>query len=50
MPFLPGVLERNLLQHMKMFLHAAVVDEATAPYKFIKLDLQKQDNFLLYDC
>lgn len=49
MPFLPGVLERNLRQLLKMFLHAAVVDEATTPYKLIKLDLQKKDSFLLYD-
>ena len=42
MPFLPGVLERNLRQLLKMFLHAAVVDEATTPYKLIKLDLQKK--------
>ena len=31
MPFLPGLLERNLRQLMKMFLLAAAVDEATLP-------------------
>lgn len=49
MPFLSGVLERNLCQLMKMFLHAAVVDEVTTPYKLIKLNLQKKDSFFLYD-
>ena len=38
MPFLSGVLERNLHELMKMFLCAAVVDEATTPYKLTKLD------------
>ena len=46
MPFLSGILEKNLCQLMKMFLRAAFVDEATTPYKLIKLDLQKKDNFL----
>ena len=34
---------------MKMFFHAAIVDEGTTSYKLIKLDLHKKDNFLLYD-
>ena len=42
MPFLPGLLERNLCQVMKMFLHAAVVEEATLLYKLIKIDLDKK--------
>ena len=29
MPFMPGLLERNLRQVMKMFLRAAVIDKAT---------------------
>ena len=49
MPFLPGLLERNLCQVMKIFLLAAVVDEATSPYKLIKIDLGKKETFLLFD-
>ena len=46
---LPGLLERNLRQVMKMFLRAAVVDEATLPYKLIKIDLEKKENFLSFN-
>ena len=37
MPFLPDLFERNLHQVVKIFLYAAVVDEATSPYKLIKI-------------
>ena len=49
MPFLPGLLERNLRQVMKMFLRAAVLDEASSPYKLIKIDLEKKENYLPFD-
>ena len=32
-----------------MFLRAAVVDEATSPYKLIKIDLENKENFLPFD-
>ena len=47
MPFVSGVLEGTLRQLMKMFLHKTVVDEATTPYKLMKSDLEKKENFLL---
>ena len=47
MLFLPGLLERNLCQVMKMFLRAAVVDDATSLYKLIKIDLEKKISWLL---
>ena len=32
-----------------MFLRAVVVDEAITPYKLVKLDIQKKDNFFSSD-
>ena len=46
MPFLPGLLKRNLRQVMKMLLRAAV---ATSPYKLIQIDLEKKEIFLPFD-
>ena len=34
---------------MKMFLRAAVVDEATSPYKLIKINLEKKEDFFPFE-